>query len=55
VDQEAIFYLQSRGVDRSSAEELLVEGFFRSVLAKLETPQVEHAVWQAIGHEVDAG
>jgi Fe-S cluster assembly protein SufD len=54
VDQESIFYLQSRGVDRASAEELLVEGFFRSVLAKMAMPPVERAVWQAVGHAVDA-
>jgi Fe-S cluster assembly protein SufD len=54
VDPESIFYLQSRGVDRASAEELLVEGFFRSVLQKVEMPQVEGAVWRAIGHRVDS-
>jgi len=50
VDPESIFYLQSRGVDREAAEALLVEGFFRSVLGKMEMPPVESAVWTAIGH-----
>ncbi|MDA1009990.1 MAG: Fe-S cluster assembly protein SufD [Chloroflexi bacterium] len=33
VDQEALFYLQSRGLDRRQALKLLVAGFFNSVLA----------------------
>lgn len=33
VDQEAFFYLQSRGLDRRQAMKLLVAGFFNSVLA----------------------
>ena len=32
VDEEALFYLQSRGLDRRQALKLLVAGFFRSVL-----------------------
>jgi Fe-S cluster assembly protein SufD len=32
VDQEALFYLQSRGIDRRGALKLLVGGFFASVL-----------------------
>jgi Fe-S cluster assembly protein SufD len=48
VDPEMIFYLQSRGLDRDSAEKLVVEGFFQSVLRKLEMPSVEEAIWAAI-------
>ncbi|MCA9826692.1 MAG: SufD family Fe-S cluster assembly protein, partial [Dehalococcoidia bacterium] len=33
VDQEAFFYLQSRGLDRRQAMKLLVAGFFNSVLS----------------------
>src|SRR5436190_8960044 len=38
VDPEMLFYLQSRGMDVTVAEELIVEGFFRSVLDKLQQP-----------------
>jgi Fe-S cluster assembly protein SufD len=48
VDEELIFYLQSRGLDRDTAERLIVEGFFRSVLDKLEAPAVQEAVWTAM-------
>jgi Fe-S cluster assembly protein SufD len=48
VDQEMVFYLQSRGLDRTTAEQLIVEGFFQSTLRKLDLPAVEAAVWSAI-------
>ena len=43
-----IFYLQSRGLDRAEAEQLIVEGFFHSTLQKLQLPALEEAVWSAI-------
>jgi Fe-S cluster assembly protein SufD len=48
VDEEMVFYLQSRGLDRASAEELIVEGFFQSTLARLGLPSLEQTVWSAI-------
>ena len=48
VDEEMVFYLESRGLDRDSAEQLIVEGFFQSTLAKLHVPVVEESVWSAI-------
>jgi Fe-S cluster assembly protein SufD len=48
VDEELVFYLQSRGLDRPSAEQLIVEGFFRSVLDKLELPSIQDSLWAAI-------
>jgi Fe-S cluster assembly protein SufD len=48
VDQEMVFYLQSRGLDQTTAEQLIVEGFFQSTLRKLDLPSVEAAVWSAI-------
>lgn len=48
VDSELVFYLQSRGLDRDEAEQLIVEGFFQSVLEKLAAPELRDAVWAAI-------
>jgi Fe-S cluster assembly protein SufD len=48
VDEEMVFYLQSRGLERATAEQLIVEGFFQSTLARLDLPSVEPAVWSAI-------
>jgi len=48
VDQEMLFYLESRGLDQATAEQLIVEGFFQSTLKKLDLPSVESAIWSAI-------
>jgi Fe-S cluster assembly protein SufD len=53
VDQESVFYLESRGLDQASAEQLIVEGFFQSVLKKLDLPSVEEAIWSAINLDLD--
>src|SRR5205823_9464505 len=45
VDQEMIFYLQSRGLDWQEAEQLVVEGFFQSVLDKVAHSDVQAFVW----------
>jgi Fe-S cluster assembly scaffold protein SufB len=36
-------------LDRESAEGLIVEGFFQSVLRKLDMPAAEEKIWAAIG------
>jgi Fe-S cluster assembly protein SufD len=48
VDPEMLFYVQSRGMDRPTAEQLIVEGFFRSTLERLGNEPIQDAVWQAI-------
>ncbi|GMU40975.1 MAG: Fe-S cluster assembly protein SufD [Chloroflexota bacterium] len=41
VDREALFYLQSRGLDTRSSMKLLVAGFFSSVLRDINDPVLE--------------
>jgi Fe-S cluster assembly protein SufD len=55
VDEELIFYLQSRGLDRPSAERLIVEGFFQAVLEKLAQPDLQAAVWSAVAEKLALG
>ena len=56
VDEDMVFYLESRGLDRTAAEGLIVEGFFRSVLQKADVPSVEQQLWDAIAeHEASSG
>jgi Fe-S cluster assembly protein SufD len=52
VDEEMVFYLQSRGLDRSTAEALIVEGFFQSTLAKLDSPALAESIWSAISESL---
>jgi Fe-S cluster assembly protein SufD len=49
VDQEAFFYLQSRGLDRGQALTLLVAGFFQSVLGDLG----DEAMAEEVSREVE--
>jgi Fe-S cluster assembly protein SufD len=44
LDEDAIFYMASRGLDRPSAVRLLVEGFFEPVLRQLEDEPLEELV-----------
>jgi Fe-S cluster assembly protein SufD len=41
LEEEHLYYLQSRGLSRSRAERLLVRGFFRQVIDRLPLPGLE--------------
>lgn len=51
-DEQSIFYLQSRGIRREKAVEMLAEGFFEPVLLRLKDPQmikeVRQYLWQSL-------
>ncbi len=44
LDEEVIFYMQSRGLDRASAVRVIVEGFFEPLLAELRDEPLEELV-----------
>ena len=44
VDQEQIFYLQSRGIEAAEAERMLVEGFYSEVLDRVPSEQLRQRV-----------
>jgi Fe-S cluster assembly protein SufD len=44
LDEDAIYYMQTRGLDRASAVRVLVEGFFEPLLAELEDVPLEELV-----------
>ena len=44
LDESAIFYMQSRGLDRPAAVRLLVEGFFEPVLGELKDEPLQELV-----------
>jgi Fe-S cluster assembly protein SufD len=52
VDENALFYLQTRGIPRHEAERLIVFGFFREVLDKVELPEVRESLERAIELEL---
>jgi Fe-S cluster assembly protein SufD len=53
VDEDAIFYLTSRGIPRPEAERLIVSGFFQEVLDRVRIVEVREGAEQAIQDELD--
>jgi len=48
IPPEQEFYLQSRGIRRAQADELLVFGFFEEVLSRIENPQLHDRLTEII-------
>jgi Fe-S cluster assembly protein SufD len=44
LDEDLIFYMQSRGLDRTSAVRVIVEGFFEPLLSELRDEPLEEVV-----------
>ncbi len=55
VDDEAIFYLESRGIPREDAERLIVTGFFQEVLDRVTIDEVREGAEVAIAAELAGG
>ncbi len=52
VDEETLFYLQSRGIPRDEAERLVVTGFFQEVLDRVTLDEVRRGAELAIQEEL---
>ena len=52
VDEDAIFYLTSRGIPRNEAERLIVSGFFQEVLDRVAIEEVRTDAERAIQDEL---
>ncbi|MGH2690940.1 MAG: Fe-S cluster assembly protein SufD [Actinomycetota bacterium] len=52
VDEDQVFYLQSRGISRDEAERLIVRGFFQEVLDRVPLEEVRHGLDAAIEDEL---
>jgi Fe-S cluster assembly protein SufD len=55
VDEDTVFYLQSRGIERAEAERLIVSGFFQEVLDRVQIEEVREGAEAAIARELAAG
>jgi Fe-S cluster assembly protein SufD len=53
VEEEHIFYLMSRGIDRITAQKLVVFGFFGDVLDRIRVPELREELAQAIARKVE--
>jgi Fe-S cluster assembly protein SufD len=54
LDESAIFYMQSRGLDRASAVRVIVEGFFEPLIAELADEPLEELVREKIAVKLAA-
>ncbi len=54
LDEDVIFYMQSRGLDRTAAVRVLVEGFFEPVLGQLADEPLEAVVRARIAEKLAA-
>jgi Fe-S cluster assembly scaffold protein SufB len=54
LDEAAIFYMQSRGLDRPSAVRVIVEGFFEPLIAELADEPLEELVREKIAVKLAA-
>ncbi len=53
VEEEHLFYLMSRGIDRVTAQKLIVFGFFGEVLDRIRVPAVRESLSGAISSKVE--
>lgn len=54
VDKEQIFYLNSRGLDKTTAEELVITGFFNTVLATNPIAGVDAFIQELVASKVQS-
>lgn len=54
LDEESIFYMQSRGLDRAMAVRVIVEGFFEPLLAELADEPLEELIRGKIAEKLAA-
>jgi len=47
-----LFYLQTRGLPRSEAQNLIVEGFFRPVIDRVPVEEIQNFLETAIARKV---
>ncbi len=54
LDETAIFYMQTRGLDRAAAVRVIVEGFFEPLIAELQDEPLEELVRATIARKLAA-
>jgi Fe-S cluster assembly protein SufD len=52
VEDEYVFYLMARGLSRTQAERMIVQGFFQAVLDRVPVESVVHKLEQVIERKI---
>ena len=53
ISDEELFFLQSRGLSKNEAENLIVEGFFEKLLNQIEDEKVREEIFQKITEKLN--
>lgn len=53
VDEDTLFYIQSRGIPYAEAEKLVVSGFYQEVLDRVTIPEVKAGIEASIQTEIE--
>ncbi len=52
IDEDQVFYLMARGIERPDAERLIVEGFFDALLQKIPLESVQERLFEVIRKKI---
>lgn len=52
IDEEQVYYLQTRGLGRRDAERLIVEGFFGPALDRIQEDSLRHRLWDYVDSKI---
>ncbi len=55
VDEDTLFYIQTRGIPFDEAQRLIVFGFLQEVLDRVTLPEVRKGLEVTIAHEIERG
>lgn len=53
IDEEQLFYLNSRGINKKEAERLIIEGFFEGVLSRIKDKNLQGALREKIAKRIN--
>jgi Fe-S cluster assembly protein SufD len=54
IDEEQVYYLQTRGLPRAAAEHLIVEGFFSPALDRIEDEALRERLWRYVDAKLES-
>ena len=52
LDEDEIFYLQSRGIGRPEATKIIVDGFFEPILVRIPLASIQERLRDFIDHKM---
>ena len=54
IDDEKMFYLNSRGISEKTAKKMIVEGFFASILSEIKNDKMQKEIIKTISYKLGA-